>query len=90
MGIGTSGQRAVSIPRGNDAGRLHHQDHAALWRPGPVHHTKQDGEALAWPQFDRPSLGIHGEPALDHVEELVLVIVFVPAIRACEVVDGTW
>src|SRR5690349_11589226 len=68
---------------GRDDGRgLDHQDDGALGRPRPVQDALRHDEAFLRLEDDAALLEIDDEVALEHEEELVVVVVLVPVILA--------
>lgn len=43
-----------------------------------MHHAFRDGKSLPRCQLDRPAFQVNHEPALDHIEEFVFIVVLVP------------
>jgi hypothetical protein len=64
---------AGSIPRGNDAFILHHQNDGALRRAGPVHHALGYDETPARVEFHGVALKINEQLPFHDVEEFVVL-----------------
>src|SRR3954447_11536026 len=73
-----------SIPGGDDAGVLNHQDNGPLRRAGSMHDLARDDEALACLQLDAAVFEVNEECPLDRVEEFVVFLVLVPVVLALE------
>src|SRR6202022_100028 len=76
---GTYGQ-ASSIPGRNNPGVLKHQDYSSLGGPGAGQHAFGDDESLPWRELHDPVFHVDQQLALDDVEELVVMVMFVPVI----------
>src|SRR5215510_2698155 len=87
-GVGGVSSRAAGpqmlIPRRNNPGVFEHQDHSPLWRESAVHHAFGHDESLARVKLHSAAFEIDQQPALDDVEKLIVVIVFVPVILALD------
>src|SRR4029453_12226451 len=70
---------------------LDHEDHASLWSPRPMHHPFGNRKPLSGCELDRPAFQVNYEAPLDHVEELILLVVLMPvelALHDAEPYDG--
>src|SRR5690242_6110439 len=61
-----------------DPGPLDHENHGSLWSPRPMQHTFWDAKPLSRCELDRSALQLDHKTALNHIEELVFVVVLVP------------
>ena len=77
--ISTTGdERKCSVPPGLDPRPLDHQAHSLHLGTGPVEHAPGYGPPLLGAQLHRALLQVQQQPALQHEEELVLLVVLVP------------
>src|ERR1700691_104866 len=77
-----SAHGAGSIARRNDPRILYHQNHRPLRRARAVHSSPGHNETLPRSKLDHPVLQIDEQLALDHIKELVVLIVLVPVVFA--------
>src|SRR5262245_22241169 len=61
-----------------DPGPLDHENHTSLRSARPMHHPFRNREPLSRCELDRPAFQVNYEAALDHVEELILLVVLMP------------
>jgi hypothetical protein len=64
----------------HDAGAFYHQDDRALGCARPMFHAFQDDESFSRRQIDRTIFQIDQEPATNHIEEFIFVVVVMPVI----------
>src|SRR5262245_6942316 len=70
--------RFGSVAGRHHAGALDHENDGALRGARAVHDPLRHREALPRPELDGPPFEIDDPSPLDHVEELVLMVVLVP------------
>src|SRR5215510_6627772 len=61
-----------------DPGPLDHEDHASLRSTRPMHHPHRNRKPLSGGELDCPAFQVNYEAPLDHVEELILLVVLMP------------
>jgi hypothetical protein len=77
--IRSPAKRSWLVAGGHDACGLDHENRGALRCPRSVDHTPWHGVALmAIESYGAPALKVDQQLAVEHEEELVLLIVFVP------------
>jgi hypothetical protein len=69
-----------SVSGRENAGGLHHQHHGAFGGAGAMHHSFRYDESLTGRKFHRPLFEDGEEFAFHDIEELVVIIVFVPVV----------
>src|SRR5208282_5528680 len=73
-------RRSDSVSGRNDAGVFHHENHGSLESAGAVEDSLGNNEALPGAKGYRSILEIDEELAFQHVEEFVVLVVFMPVV----------